>query len=73
MFTQQQTLDFFQQHLGYDDKEMKLFKDDPRNLKVLSRAPALMEKPLLLKSLNPMVVTAITKQVTNFILMVQET
>ena len=49
MFTQQQTLDFFQQHLGYDDKEMKLFKDDPRNLKVLSRAPALMEKTIIVE------------------------
>lgn len=34
-------------HLGYSDEEMKLFKNNPRNDDVLSKAPALMEKMIV--------------------------
>jgi len=47
MSDQQQVFDFMQQHLGYDDEEMEFFKDNPSNLKVLSRAPALMNKTIV--------------------------
>ena len=47
MHDQKQIFDFMQQHLGYDDEQMALFKDNPRNLKVLSRAPALMNKTIV--------------------------
>ena len=49
MSEQDQILDFFQQHLGYDDEEMALFKKDPKNLKVLSRSPALMQKTIVVE------------------------
>ena len=49
MSTQDQMLNLFQQHLGYDDEEMALFKEDPKNLKVLSRSPALMEKTIVVE------------------------
>jgi len=47
MSDQQQVFDFMQQHLGYDDEEMEFFKDNPRNMTVLSRAPALMNKTIV--------------------------
>jgi len=49
MSDQEQVLDFFQQHLGYDDEEMQLFKDNPRNLEILSRSPALMGKTIVVE------------------------
>ncbi len=37
----------FQQHLGYTDEEMKLFRADPRNEETLLKAPALMNKTIV--------------------------
>jgi len=39
----------FQRHLGYNDEEMKKFREDPRNEDVLSKSPALMNKTIALK------------------------
>ena len=38
---------FMQAHLGYNDDEMKLFRENPRNADVLSQAMALMEKTIV--------------------------
>ncbi len=35
-------------HLGYSDEEMKAFREDPRNEDVLSKAPELMKKTIVL-------------------------
>lgn len=39
--------DFVQKHLGYSDREMELFKGNPRNIDVLSKAPELMSKTIV--------------------------
>lgn len=36
-------------HLGYTDDEMKIFRKDPRNEDILSKAPALMEKTIVVE------------------------
>jgi uncharacterized repeat protein (TIGR04076 family) len=36
-----------QQHLGYDDEEMALFRADPRNAKVLAAAPEMRRKTIV--------------------------
>ncbi|MCK4899749.1 MAG: TIGR04076 family protein [Anaerolineales bacterium] len=36
-------------HLGYNDDEMKLFRDNPRNEDVLSKVPALMNKTIVVE------------------------
>jgi len=33
---------FIQQHLGYSDDEMNLFRSNPKNVDIISKAPALM-------------------------------
>jgi uncharacterized repeat protein (TIGR04076 family) len=38
-----------QQRLGYDDEEMKEFKENPRNTDVLAKASALMSKTIVAK------------------------
>ena len=38
---------FFQERLGYTDEEMQLFKENPRNVDVLSKAIPLMNKTIL--------------------------
>lgn len=38
---------FYQTHLGYTDEEMKLFKENPRNEEVISKAPELMNKTII--------------------------
>ncbi|MHA2362697.1 MAG: hypothetical protein ACXAC7_01970 [Candidatus Hodarchaeales archaeon] len=38
---------FYQNHLGYTDEEMKVFKENPRNEDVLSKAPGLMNKTII--------------------------
>lgn len=38
---------FFQEHMGYTDEEMKLFRENPRNEDVLSKADALMNKTII--------------------------
>ena len=35
-------------HLGYTDEEMKAFRENPRNEDVLSKAPALLDKTIVL-------------------------
>jgi uncharacterized repeat protein (TIGR04076 family) len=41
------TWKFFQQHLGYSDEEMALFRARPQNADVLAKAPALMQKTII--------------------------
>jgi uncharacterized repeat protein (TIGR04076 family) len=36
-------------HLGYSDEEMRKFREDPRNEDVLSKAPALMDKTIIVE------------------------
>jgi len=43
----EETWKMFQQYLGYTDKEMKLFRNNPRNRDVLSKSPALMNKTII--------------------------
>jgi uncharacterized repeat protein (TIGR04076 family) len=43
----EQTWEFFQSHLGYTDEEMSVFREDPRNEEVLSKAAALMNKTII--------------------------
>jgi uncharacterized repeat protein (TIGR04076 family) len=38
-----------QQHLGYNDEEMKKFRQNSRNADVLAKAPALMNKTIVAK------------------------
>ena len=38
---------FIQQHLGYSDDEMNLFRSNPKNLDIISKAPALMNKTII--------------------------
>ena len=40
---------FYQQHLGYSEKEMKKFRENPRNEDVISRAPALLNKTIVVE------------------------
>jgi uncharacterized repeat protein (TIGR04076 family) len=47
MNEKQQFLDSIQSHLGYTDEEMKLFKENPRNLEIFEKAPALMNKTII--------------------------
>ncbi len=41
------TWQFFQQHLGYSDEEMALFRANPRNADVLTKGPALIAKTIV--------------------------
>ncbi len=36
-------------HLGYTDEEMELFRSDPRNGDVVSKAPALLSKTIIIE------------------------
>ncbi len=36
-----------QQHLGYSEEEMELFRRNPKNAELLSKAPALMRKTIV--------------------------
>ena len=38
-----------QQHLGYNDEEMKQFRENPRNEDVLIKSPGLMNKTIVIK------------------------
>ena len=38
---------FFKKHLGYNDEEMKKFRENPRNEEILSKAPGLMNKTIV--------------------------
>ena len=39
--------DFYQQHLGYTDEEMKLFRENPANREILSKASELTGKTIV--------------------------
>lgn len=41
------TRDFIKTHLGYDDEELALFLDNPKNRDILSKASALMQKTIV--------------------------
>jgi uncharacterized repeat protein (TIGR04076 family) len=47
METNEEILAFFQNHLGYSAEELEQFKNDPKNLQVLSKAPALLQKTIV--------------------------
>jgi uncharacterized repeat protein (TIGR04076 family) len=38
-----------QRHLGYSDEEMAIFRDNPRNADVMSKAAALMDKTIVVE------------------------
>ena len=40
---------FYQKHLGYNDEEIKKFKENPRNEDVVSKASALMDKTIVVE------------------------
>jgi len=39
----------FQQHLGYNDEEMKKFRENPRNEDILTKSPGLMNKTIVIR------------------------
>ncbi|HQI82263.1 MAG TPA: hypothetical protein PLR71_12000 [Deltaproteobacteria bacterium] len=41
------TQDMIQAHLGYTDEEMAIFMENPRNLDVIAKAPALQGKTII--------------------------
>ena len=43
----EETWQFFQQHLGYSDEEMALFRANPRNTDILTTGPDLMKKTIV--------------------------
>jgi len=45
----QQDWSRLQQHLGYSNEEMDLFKQNPRNLEVIAKTPVLMNKTIVLE------------------------
>ena len=47
MKTDEGTWKTFQQRLGYNNEEMKKFRENPRNTDVLAKAPALMNKTIV--------------------------
>ncbi len=40
---------FYQKHLGYTDDEIKKFRQNPRNEDVISKAPTLMKKTIVVE------------------------
>jgi uncharacterized repeat protein (TIGR04076 family) len=38
---------YFQDHLGYTDEEMKIFRENPRNVDVVSQGLAIMDKTIV--------------------------
>ena len=38
---------FIKKHLGYDDEELEIFLSNPKNVEILSKAPALMQKTIV--------------------------
>lgn len=40
---------FIQEHLGYSDEEMKTFLENPRNIEILTKAPDLMKKTIVIE------------------------
>jgi hypothetical protein len=38
---------FMQHHLGYTDEELENFRNNPKNVDIVSKAPALMKKTII--------------------------
>ena len=49
MKVNEDTWKFYQKHLGYTDDEMKKFRQDPRNEDVIFKAPALLNKTIVIQ------------------------
>lgn len=49
MRVNQETWDFYQKLLGYSDAEMKKFRETPRNADVISKAPDLMQRTIVVE------------------------
>ncbi len=43
----EEMLKFMQHHLGYTDEELELFQSNPKNLEILAKAPALIQKTIV--------------------------
>jgi uncharacterized repeat protein (TIGR04076 family) len=44
---EEETWKFMQQHLGFNDEEIELFRRNPKNEEIISKVPALMEKTIV--------------------------
>ncbi|MFX1409678.1 MAG: hypothetical protein ACFFA6_04965 [Promethearchaeota archaeon] len=40
---------FIQNHLDYTDEEMKIFLENPKNIKILAKAPKIMNKTIVIE------------------------
>jgi len=49
MKIEQSTWDFFQKHLGYSDEEIRVFRENPRNADIISKAAALTSKTIVVE------------------------
>jgi uncharacterized repeat protein (TIGR04076 family) len=47
MSVDETTWQFMQEHLGYSDEEMKLFRDNPKMADIVEKAPELMQKTIV--------------------------
>lgn len=47
MEVNEETWKFMQQHLGYTDEELEIFRSNPKNVDIMSKAPELMNKTII--------------------------
>ena len=47
MKVDENTWKFVQKHLGYTDEELELFRSNPKNVDIISKAPDLMKKTIV--------------------------
>ena len=47
MKVDEDTWKFMQKHLGYTDEELELFRNNPKNADIMSKAPGLMNKTII--------------------------
>ena len=47
MSVNEETWKFMQQHLGYTDEELEIFRSNPKNVDIISKAPELMNKTIV--------------------------
>ena len=47
MKVNEDTWKFMQKHLGYTDEELELFRSNPKNVDIISKAPDLMNKTII--------------------------
>jgi uncharacterized repeat protein (TIGR04076 family) len=47
MEVNEDTWKFMQKHLGYTDEELELFRSNPKNADIISKAPELMNKTII--------------------------